>query len=208
MRWTALFALFALLAAVGTDPSTPSEQGVEAIAQAGAANASIKSYTFDIAVHVVMHSFPWLRFGLSGNGLYERDGKHTVHFAHVPWFGKGFETISLDALDPPTWPKTYAIDSVDRTGDQAMLTMHDRKPNSGVAKVEATLENASGVREIQWIYHNGGTITVVMTPADVSGHALPSHDQAEIRVSGISASASADFTNYHVVDDGPGDPTR
>ncbi|MBV8726983.1 MAG: hypothetical protein JO233_04295, partial [Candidatus Eremiobacteraeota bacterium] len=80
-----------------------------AIGEIATNKAAIRSYTFDVHVKVVMHSFPWLRFRLDGVGKYERNGPYVVHFTHVPWFGRGFETISLAAIDPQGWPKQYDL---------------------------------------------------------------------------------------------------
>ena len=97
--------LLALLASAPEAPVDPAET-IAAVAQR---EKSLKEMTFDIHVDVALKTPPWLHFTLQGKGRYERPGETTIHFDKVPWFGKGYETVSLESLDPKSWPAHYEI---------------------------------------------------------------------------------------------------
>ena len=69
----------------------------------------MRSYSFALHVDFALRTFPYLRFHLDGTGSYQRPDLYSIHFRNVPWFGKGFENIKMDPLEPVTWPQTYDI---------------------------------------------------------------------------------------------------
>ena len=192
------------LLALGAAPPTsqPANPATLAIGEIVSNKAAIRSYTFDVHVKVVMHSFPWLRFHLDGVGRYDRNGPFVVHFIHVPWFGKGFETISLAAIDPEGWPKKYDLELVERHGDRSVLALHDRV-RGHIKSVRATVDARAGLREVLWQYENGGVIHLTVEPTTVQGFQFPALDSAEISVPAVKATAQGEFSNYHVIADQP-----
>jgi hypothetical protein len=192
--------LAASLLLLGVASPASLKDPAEAITAENDRNLALRSYTFDLHVNIVVHTFPSLRFHLDGVGTYERPQHVVVRFTHVPWFGKGFERVDLAAFDPRTWPGQYTIAVARRDGDLTELAMHDRA-KSPLKEARATLDAHAGVRRMIWEYDYGGRIEVNVTPAQVSGFALPSTEDAEIKMPGVKASAHAEFTNYRVVSD-------
>ncbi|MGZ3498695.1 MAG: hypothetical protein ACXVAK_14190 [Vulcanimicrobiaceae bacterium] len=203
MRIALLCALLVALqsgtAAVPVPAATESpDPATELIAAMSAHNASLTAYTFDVHVHVAMHSFPWLRFSMDGTGEYQRNGQYMVHFRHVPWFGRGFENLSMTTLDPVNWPKQYEMSVVQHDGDVSVLSMHEQK-GGGLKDIRATVDQNAGVREIAWEYKNGGLIRLSIAPAQVGKYSLPASEDAVITVPIVKATAHGEFTNYRIV---------
>jgi hypothetical protein len=192
---TAAF-LTVLLAASGGPELTPDE-GIRTIAELSQRYAGIKSYTFDLHVGVVVHMWPEVRFHLDGVGEYRRPSIYKVHFTKVPWFGKGFENVSMESLDPATWPGQYNISVSQRDGDTTVLSMHDRRKSS-LKECQATIDARDGLRQLVWLYSYGGRIQLDINHEDQLGFKLPSTEEAQINMPSFRVSAHADFTNYRV----------
>ncbi|MBV9270006.1 MAG: hypothetical protein JO165_02865 [Candidatus Eremiobacteraeota bacterium] len=186
--------------AAATAPTLPSAQAV--IQAAGSRTARIRQYTFDVDAHIALLTFPWIRFRLTGHGQYTRGGAYFVHFDRVPWFGHGFETMPMGALDPQTWPRQYSMSVAQSDGDRTVLRMHDLK-KSPLTEAIATFDQQLSVRELLWTYNYGGHVKLDITPQTVSGFAFPGNEDAEIVMPHYRAMAHAVFTNYRVVTDGP-----
>jgi len=197
---TQRLVLAASLLLLGAAPASALKDATEAITADSDRNLALRSYTFDLHVNVVVHTFPTLRFRLDGIGTYERPQHVVVHFTHVPWFGKGFERVDLAAFDPRTWPAQYTIAVARHDGEVTELSMHDRA-KSPLKEARATLDARAGVRRMVWEYDYGGRIEVNVTPAEVSGFTLPASEDAEIKMPGVKATAHAEFSNYRVVSD-------
>jgi hypothetical protein len=162
--------------------------------------AGLRSYTFDLHVNILVHTFPAVRFHLDGVGSYERPQHVVIRFTHVPWFGKGFEKIDLAAFDPRSWPSQYAISVARHNGAETELAMRDLK-KSALKEARATIDARDGIKQMVWEYDYGGKIQVDVTPQRISGFALPSSEVAEITMPHVHATAHAEFTNYRVVAD-------
>lgn len=193
-----------LFTAAGETPSPPpgvTDGAAAAISQVLARNATLHDYTFDIDAHVATIGFPWLRFTLSGHGTYTKNGAYTVHFDKVPWFGHGFETISMSSLDPKTWPDDYTIAlATPDPENNTVLALHDRKHTS-LNQTLVTIDRDQTVRQILWNYANGGHVRLSIVPVAISGYALPQSENADISVRGVvsvHAVATATFSNYRV----------
>ena len=189
--------LSVLLLVLGGAPGLTPDEGTRTIAELSARNAGIRSYTFDLHVHIVVHMFPEVRFGLDGQGEYRRPSQFFVRFKKVPWFGKSFERINLGPLDPTTWPKQYTITVAQHDGDVTVLSMRDRV-KSNLTEARATIDARDGLRQLVWLYNYGGRIQLDVRPREVSGFPLPEAEDASIKMPNVSASAHADFTNYRV----------
>ncbi len=189
-------ALLTVLLAASGGPEVTPDEGIRTIAELSQRTAGIKSYTFDLHVGVVVHMWPEVRFHLDGVGEYRRPSTYKVHFTKVPWFGKGFENVSMEALDPATWPTQYTI-SAQRDGDTTVLSMHDRRKSS-LKECLATIDAQQGLRQLVWLYSYGGRIQLDINHADQAGFALPSTEDAQINMPSFRVSAHADFTNYRV----------
>jgi hypothetical protein len=189
--------LSVLLSTAAGGPELTPDQGIRTIAELSQRNAGIKSYTFDLHVGVVVHMWPEVRFHLDGIGEYRRPSTYKVHFTKVPWFGKGFENVSMESLDPATWPAQYDITVAERTGDTTVLSMHDRRKSS-LKECRATIDAHDGLHQLLWLYSYGGRIQLDITPADQLGFKLPSTEDAQITMPSFRVSAHADFTNYRV----------
>jgi hypothetical protein len=194
-------ALFsALLLLFSGSPQPAPDDGMKTVAEMSELSAGIKSYTFDLHVNILVHTFPELRFHLDGTGEYRRPSRYTIRFKHVPWFGKGFENVSLGPLDPSTWPKQYEIVVADRTGDVTTLSMHDRV-KSPLTEARAKVDARTGLRQLVWTYSYGGRIQLDVSPRDVAGFPLPETEDADIVMPRLKVSAHADFKNYSLIAD-------
>jgi hypothetical protein len=190
-------AIAAAVALLGSAPAN--DQASELIANSAARLAPLHSYTFQIHVDFALKTFPYLKFHLDGDGSFVRPNLLSIHFRKVPWFAKGFESVSLDPLEPSTWNKTYDFTQEQTVGDRLHLEMKDRT-DGHLKDVSAELD-ADGLRRVQWNYLNGGWIAVEVNPIHVDGFPLPQSENAEIRVPGYHVEAHATFENYQLVTD-------
>src|ERR1700681_3061183 len=152
-------------------PSAPTEEAAKIFAQSGVRTAPVQSYTSKLHVDFALRSFPYLKFHLEGHIEYKRPNLYSVHFEHVPWFGKGFENMKMDPLEPQTWTEHYEVASIAHEGDRTHVEMRD-KITGNVKGIHAELD-ADGLRRIQWQYHNGGRIDVGREPGAGGGAPPP-----------------------------------
>jgi hypothetical protein len=181
-------------------PSAPSDEAAKIFALSGARTAPVQSYTSKLHVDFKLRSFPYLGFHLEGHIEYKRPNLYSVHFEHVPWFGKGFENMKMDPLEPQTWTEHYDVASMTREGDRTHVEMRD-KITGNVKGIHAELD-VDGLRRIQWIYHNGGRIDVRVNPTIVEGIPVPATEDADIKLPAYHVVAHATFTDYKIVTDG------
>ncbi|MGB8266887.1 MAG: hypothetical protein WCE44_11220 [Candidatus Velthaea sp.] len=189
----------AIAATVALLGSAPGDEASELIANSAARMAPLHSYTFQIHVDFALKTFPYIRFHLDGDGSFVKPDLLSIHFRHVPWFGKGFENISLDPLEPSTWKETYDFTGVQRIGDRLHLEMKDRTTGH-LKNVNAELDE-DGLRRVQWNYLNGGWIAVEVNPVHVDGFPLPKTENAEIKLPGYHVEAHATFEDYKLETD-------
>ena len=192
----------ALVASLALLAEGPPDEAARVFATTGALTSAVRSYSFDLHVDFALRTFPYLRFHLDGTGTYERPDVYSIHFRNVPWFGKGFENIKMDALEPVTWPQTYDIVSLARDGERSIVEMKDRT-DGHVKGVHAELDD-DGLRNVTWSYVNGGVIAVDVSPTHVDGYPVPSSEDADIRVPGYHVTAHAEFDDYKLVTDSGG----
>lgn len=181
-------------------PSAPAEEAARVFALNGARSAPVQSYTSKLHVDFALRTFPYLKFHLDGHIAYKRPNLYSVHFDHVPWFGKGFEDMKMDPLQPQTWPEHYDVASIAHAGDRTHVEMHD-KVAGNIKGVHAELDN-DGLRRIEWQYTNGGRIDVHVNPVVVDGIPVPATEDAEIKLPAYHVVAHATFSEYKIVTDG------
>jgi hypothetical protein len=199
-RVAALAATIALLGEAPA-PSAPSEEAARLFAMSGTRTAAVQSYTSRLHVDVALRSFPYLKFHLNGTITFKRPNLYSVHFEHVPWFGKGFEDMKMDPMVPSTWGEHYDVTSLTRTGDRTHIEMRD-KVDGHIKGVHAELD-ADGLRKIEWSYLNGGNIGVAVTPVVVSGIPVPATEDADIHLPAYHVICHATFSDYKIVTDSP-----
>lgn len=197
-RVAVLAATIVLLGEAPT-PTAPSEEAARVVALSSNRSSAVQSYTSRLHVDVALRSFPFLKFHLNGTMAFKRPNLYSVHFEHVPWFGKGFEDLKADPLVPMTWPEHYDITSLKREGGRALFEMRD-KVDGHIKGVHAELDN-DGLRRITWMYVNGGNIDVQVTPSTVDGVPVPSVEDADIKLPTYHVTAHATFTDYKIVTD-------
>jgi hypothetical protein len=179
----------------------PPDEAARVFATTGERTSAVRSYTFALHVDFKLKTFPYIGVHLDGTGKYERPNLYSIHFRNVPWFGKGFENVKMDPLEPVTWPATYDVVSLSRNGDRSILEMKDRT-DGHVKGVHAEIDD-NGLRQVQWSYLNGGTIRVEVNPKVVSGYPVPETEDADIQVPGYHVTAHASFNDYKLVTDPP-----
>lgn len=187
-----------LVTAVGLLAEAPvPNEATRVFAATGARTSTVRSYTSALHVDFALRSFPYLKFHLEGHTAWEKPNLYSVHFDHVPWFGKGFEHMRADALEPQTWPEHYDITTLTREGDRTFVEMRD-KIAGNIKGVHAELDG-DGLRRIVWTYVNGGTIDVQITPRVVNGVPLPAEESADIKLPAYHVTARATFSDYKLV---------
>ena len=196
----ALMAASLGMLAEGPGPAAPSEEAAKIFALTATRTAPVQSYTSKLHVDFALRSFPYLKFHLEGHIEYKRPNLYSVHFEHVPWFGKGFENMKMDPLEPQTWPEHYDVASIAHEGDRTHVEMRD-KITGNVKGIHAELDG-DGLRRIQWQYHNGGRIDVHVNPSVVDGIPVPATEDADIKLPAYHVVAHATFTDYKIVTDG------
>ena len=195
----AFLRIAALAGAIFLLAEGPPDEASRVIQMSGQRSAAVKSYTFALHVDFALRSFPYLGFHLDGTGKWQRPNLYSVSFKNVPWFAKGFENIKMDPLEPQTWSNDYDFVSVTQTESGHHLVMRD-KTQGHLKGIHADLDN-DGLRRVQWLYENGGKITVNINPVDVDGVPVPGTEQAEIQVPGYHVVAKARFNDYKIVTD-------
>jgi hypothetical protein len=185
-------------------PSAPAEEAAKIFALSGTRTAHVHSYTSKLQVDFALRSFPYLKFHLTGHIEYKRPNLYSVHFERVPWFGKGFENMKMDPLEPQTWAEHYDVASMTREGDRTHVEMRD-KITGNVKGIHAELDG-DGLRRIQWLYHNGGRIDVRINPTIVEGIPVPQTEDADIKLPAYHVVAHATFTDYKIVTDATAPP--
>jgi hypothetical protein len=186
-------ALLALLA------EGPPDEAARVFATTGARTAAVRSYTFSLHVDFKLKTFPYIAVHLDGTGKFERPDLYSIHFRNVPWFGKGFENVKMDPLEPVTWPQTYDVVSLAHAGNRAIVEMKDRT-DGHVKGVHAEIDD-DGLRQVQWSYVNGGKIRVDVNPKEIDGIPVPKSEDADIQVPGYHIVAHAEFDDYNLVTD-------
>jgi len=177
----------------------PPDEATRVFATASARTSAVSSYTFSLHVDFKLKTFPYLAVHLDGTGSYARPDLYSIHFRNVPWFGKGFENVKMDPLEPVTWPQTYDVVSLAHAGDRAIVEMKDRT-DGHVKGVHAEIDD-DGLRQVQWSYTNGGTIRVNVNPKEIDGIPVPATEDADIQVPGYHIIAHAQFEDYKLVTD-------
>ena len=191
--------LFLTAQAPGSQPNA-----ARIIATVAQRNAAVKHFTFDVQARIALLTFPWIRFTMYGHGEYTRGGDYLVHFDNVPWFGRGFETMKMNELDPSIWPSLYDTSVESQQGDTTVLIMHDPKHQHPLKDIHATIDSNMGVREILWTYEYGGHVKLKIDSQPIQGHYLPASEEAEIVMPAYRAMAWGTFSNYHVETDESG----
>jgi hypothetical protein len=199
-----LFAALFLTARTAPPASTVASAGTPpaVITSYAGRNAAVQHYTFDVDARIALLTFPWIRFTLHGHGTYTRGGEYSVHFDDVPWFGKGYETMPMSALDVSNWTSMYTMSVAGSQGNATILSMHDVK-KSNLVEARAQIDPAQGLQQILWTYDYGGHVKLTIVPQAVSGLYFPGSEEAEIVMPHYRAMAWATFSNYQVAKRSP-----
>ena len=180
-------------------PTAPAEEAARIFALTGNRTAQVQSYTSKLHVDFALRTFPYLKFHLEGHIAYKRPNLYSVHFDRVPWFGKGFENMKMDPLEPQTWPEHYDVASIVHDGERTNVEMRD-KIAGNIKGIHAELDS-DGLRRIEWQYTNGGRIDVRVNPVVLEGVPVPATEDAEIKLPAYHVMAHATFSDYKLVTD-------
>ena len=119
-------ALIAASIGMLAEAPAPSDEAAKIFAVSGTRTAPVQSYTSKLNVDFALKTFPYLRFHVTGHIEYKRPNLYSVHFDHVPWFGKGFENMKMDPLEPQTWPEHYDVAAISHDGERTHVEMRDK----------------------------------------------------------------------------------
>ncbi len=174
-----------------------SGEGGSAVADAYGANASLRSYTFTMHGTMAMHTFPWLRIPISGQGLYDRGRVYDVHLAGIPFFAKGFGRIDLSALAPQMWRPKFDVSYAGSQDGADIYTLRD--PRDAALRSETVwVDPVHGIREVLLLYDNGGRVDLHVQCAMRDGYLVPAATDAQIDVPHAKLSVTARFGDYHM----------
>jgi len=183
--------------APAASPPPQAAQPPVVVATVAGRNSSLSHYTFDVNARIALLTFPWVRFTLHGHGSYTRGGDYSVHFDDVPWFGRGFDTMPMSALDISNWPSLYTMAVANTQGSVATLSMHDVR-KSNLVEARARIDSAQGLLQILWRYDYGGHVKLTIVPTAVGNYYFPGSEEAEIVMPHYRAMAWATFSNYQI----------
>jgi hypothetical protein len=192
-RTVTVLTAFLLLALA---PQSPPE-GSPVIAAAYARNDSLQNYTFEVDVAMAMRQFPWLRFHIEGDGVYERGRRYVVHFTKMPFFAPQPRDVDLSMLDPAMWPTIYTVETAGEDGGDTVFTLHAIKDDS-LQEARVTMSPLDGTERVVATYRDGTRIEMSVASNDSDGYLLPTKITAQIDYGGTPLSADADFTHYVV----------
>ena len=186
----------ALLLPIANAAPTRAMDGATVIAAAYGRNDSLRNYTFQMDVAMVMRHFPWLHFHMKGDGIYERGSRYEVHFSSMPWFAsKVSHNVDLSMIDPSMWPKHYRYYEIAEQGGDTVFALQALTDNSLKAATVA-LNSTSGAHWVDANYSDGTHIHMNVNSNDLSGFLLPETLTATVDYPHMPLSADADFTQY------------
>ncbi len=160
------------------------------------ASPALPNYTFHMDVTMRMHTFPWLRIGMEGDGEYRPGELYQVRFTKTPWFlPQKSRATDLSMLDPAMWPKHYRYEETGKRDADTLYTLHAL--NDPTLQSATVAVDADGcVRDADANYTDGSHIHMSVTPASVDGFMLPVSLVADITEPHAAFSADAAFKNY------------
>src|SRR6202022_1281333 len=102
----------------------------------------VQSYTSKLHVDFALKTFPYLKFHVAGHIEYKRPNLYSVHFDHVPWFGKGFENMKRDPPSPRPGPRTTTSRASRTTGSAPTWRCATRSPGTSRASTPSSTPTA------------------------------------------------------------------
>lgn len=196
MRIVLLAALLVLVpcAAFADDPA-PSVTSV--LATLAAAPEQPEEYKANVALHVRMRVFPFIRMTLRGDSWYKRPGLYRFVFRGVPIVARAFSDMKYDLGDPAHWPERYDIGfAPDSTGAAPILRLTPKSPVM-VKTLDIALDAAHGrILKATWRRNDGGVITLLQSYAPVAGHQFVAKQVATINLPRMKADLEADYQNF------------
>ena len=171
----------------------------ELVAQLTARTASVASYSADISLHVALHSFPFLRLSVGGSTSYQQPGQYAVSLRTLPAIAHALHDVSGDAGDPNVWAHRFdiATDPTAQVPAGLVALRMTQKIHGRIDHIEAYVDTATlTVCRMEWYYDDGGHIFVDDHYAMVGSVLMVDHQDAEIEMPGVRASASSDISNY------------
>ena len=79
------------------------------LAALAAAPEQPEEYKANVALHVRMRVFPFIRMTLHGDSWYKRPGLYRFVFRGVPIIARAFSDMKYDLGDPAHWPDRYDV---------------------------------------------------------------------------------------------------
>jgi hypothetical protein len=181
-------------AAAFTTAAAPVGQG-DAIANAYARNSSLSAYTFALEGTMRMHTFPWLRFRIGGDGVFQRGARYEVRLTHVPFFAKAFRHVDLSALSPEMWQGRYEISYAGTQGADDLYVLRDPADDT-LRDAVVRVDPVKGIREVRFQYTNGGIVDMHVHCVSQNGYLVPGVTDARVDVPAARLSVEATFS-YH-----------
>jgi hypothetical protein len=195
MRVVLLAALLVLVPCAALADETPSVTGL--LASLAAAPEQPEEYKANVALHVRMRVFPFIRMTLRGDSWYKRPGLYRFVFRGVPIIARAFSDMKYDLGDPTHWAERYEMAFAPESTAAAPILRLTPKTAVMVKTLDIAVDPAHGrILKATWHRNDGGVITLVQSYAPVAGHQFVSKQTATINLPRMKADLEADYQNF------------
>lgn len=173
-------------------------------------NPNLNTFQGRVHIDVRMTTFPFFRQHLDGTTYYKRPNNYEVVFDHVPGYAKGFDRLFADVGDPSDWGRRFVVTSEGEKnlGEKREIALRMVQRVRGMIDHENVYVDPSTwtIDRIEYVYYNGGHVTMNQTFREVGGHSLLVAQDADITIAHFGhAKASGTYDDYRTnvaVDDG------
>ncbi|MDQ2681110.1 MAG: hypothetical protein M3Y21_08840 [Candidatus Eremiobacteraeota bacterium] len=164
-------------------------------------NPSLRSFTSRVHVDIRMLNFPFFSPKLDGTSYFKRPNNYEVVFDKVPSYAKGLNRFFADVGDPLEWERDWniSVEGRENLNGRPMLVLrmtkkiHSTITDHALAYIDP--ENYQ-VARMDWVYTNGGHITMAQTYRTDGPYTVISSQHATIQIPHIRAVADATYGLY------------
>ena len=195
MRTVLLAALLVLVPCAAFADDSPSVPGI--LASLAAAPEQPEEYKANVALHVRMRIFPFIRMTLHGDSWYKRPGLYRFVFRGVPIIARAFSEMKYDLGDPARWPDRYEMAFAPESTPAAPILRLTPKSPVMVKTLDIAVDPLRGrILKATWHRNDGGIITLVQSYAPVAGHQFVAKQTATINLPRMKADLEAEYQNF------------
>jgi hypothetical protein len=160
-------------------------------------NANLRSYTANLTVGIMSHSFPFLSPTLQGTAYFKQPDKSAVVFDTIPALANQFKKIYPQTEPPSVWPELYDVTPVSDDGTTSTFRLV-RKKNGRIDHVDATVDDhAATVSSMTYYYKDGGgSVSFTQVYDDIDGNFVIKSQTGKVDIPHYNADVTSTFSNY------------